>query len=252
MLSGYYTIASGVLTRQREIDVVGNNLVNAQTNGYRADRLIISPFQQELLTRQEAYQNQTLEQGRTSTAAVVDSVVTLYHSGAIKSTGRALDLAINGPGFFNVQGENGQIYLTRNGGFDLDEEGYLILPGYGRVLGDDGPLQLGASDEFTIGQVGEIYNERGRRIDGIRITEPPENVQLEKLANGMFQFPQGVTAQLAGGYTLVQQSLELSNVDYNQELTYLLEAQRAFQACSSALQIADEMNQKAATQIAAV
>ena len=68
----------------------------------------------------------------------------------------------------------------------------------------------------------------------------------------MLQFPEGVRAQLAGGYTLVPQSLELSNVDVNQELTYLMEAQRAFQACSSALQIADEMNRKAAAQIAAL
>lgn len=54
MLSGFYTIASGILTRQREIDTIGNNLVNAQTPGYRSKRMVMSAFEQELMTRKDA------------------------------------------------------------------------------------------------------------------------------------------------------------------------------------------------------
>ena len=87
MLSGYYTIASGILTRQRELDVIGNNLVNVTTPGYRAEKMLISSFDQELLTRQEAYQTDALAES-SSTAAVVDEVVSLFHNGTIKQTGR--------------------------------------------------------------------------------------------------------------------------------------------------------------------
>ena len=176
MLAGYYTIASGMLTRQRELDTIGNNLINVQTPGYRADRLLITSFEQELLTRQEKYNTQTLGNGKAATSGVVDDVVSLFHSGTLQETGRTMDLAINGEGFFQVRGEDGAAYLTRNGQFDIDQQGYTILQG----------------------------------------------------------------------------KIERSNVDMNQEMTTLIESQRGFQACSSALQTIDALNRKAASQIAAL
>lgn len=246
MLAGFYTIASGLLTRQREIDTIGNNLVNLQTPGYRADRLLVTSFDQELLTRMEANGNQVLGTGVSSTSAVVDEVVSLFQDGTVKATNRSLDMSLSGAGFFNVQGEDGTVYLTRNGQFDLDEQCYLTLPGYGRVRGQNGLLQVG-SENFSVEADGMIFGDDGQMLDSLLVTVPPDGTSLLKLDNGMFQFPPNVQGQLATDYTVNQNSLELANTDMNRELTYLMEAQRGFQSCSSALQIVDALNRKAVT-----
>ncbi len=248
MLAGYYTVASGLMTRQREMDVIGNNLVNIKTPGYRADQAIISSFEQELLTRQEAYNTGVVGNGQMATSAIMEDVVSLFHTGTIKETGRNLDVAINGDGFYNIQTEGG-VQLTRNGNFDIDAQGYLTLPGYGRVMGQNGAVFVG-NDKFDIDESGYVYGQNGNILNRLTITMPAENANAVKQENGLFQI-EGA-AQQAADYTLIQGSLELSNVDMNSEMTTLMEAQRAFQACSSALQIVDAMNQKAATQLASI
>lgn len=250
MLSGYYTIASGMMTNQRQLDVIGNNLVNAQTPGYRADRLVVSSFEQELLTRREGSGDLTLGRGVAATSAVVGEVVPLFNSGMVQSTDRALDVAIDGDGFFNIQGTDGTTYLTRNGQFDIDQNGYLILPGVGRVLGQGGPLQVG--ENFTLQENGELYNSEGTQIGALRLSAAPENTPMIKLENGLFRLPDGAQAQNVNGSRLLQKQVERSNVDMNLEMTKLIEAQRAFQACSSALQVMDGINRKAASQLAAL
>lgn len=251
MLANHYTIASGILTRQREIDVIGKNLVNAQTPGYRADRLLIAPFEQELLIRQEQAGAQVLGNGVAATSAVVGEEVALFNMGTVSTTGRELDMAIGGEGFYNVQAADGTVYLTRNGSFDIDAEGYLTLPQYGRVMGANGALQVGEAG-FQVEENGDIFSAGGNYLGSLLVTVPAEGTRLEKLDNGMFQFPQGAQMNNAQGYVIAQKSLELSNVDMNREMTYLMEAQRAFQACSSALQVVDGLNRKAATQIASI
>ncbi|WP_099205301.1 flagellar hook-basal body protein [Scatolibacter rhodanostii] len=248
MLSGYYTIASGMLTRQRELDVIGNNLVNVSTPGYRTDRMLISSFEQEL-TRQEVNYTQGLS-NTSATSAVADEVVSLFHDGTIKSTNRSLDVAISGDGFFNIQSDNGTL-LTRNGQFEIDQQGYLTLPAIGRVLGANGPIQV-RNENFTVDADGSVYNDQGNFLGAIQVTVPAEGAELLKLDNGLFQLANGAGGQAAQNYTVNQNNLELSNVDMNQEMTNLIEAQRAFQACSSALQIVDSMNRKAATQLASL
>lgn len=243
MFSGFYTIASGMMVRQRELDVVGENLVNVQTPGYKADRMTISSFQQALLTRQEALGQQTL--GHGDTAAVVDRVQTLHHTGLIKQTGRVYDVAIQGQGYFCLQGADGQLRLTRNGQFALDEQGYLVLPGSGRVLGADGPIYLNTGD-FEVRENGAVIRGDGSQAGVLRIEQPGDTAQLVKEENGVFR-PTGAV-QAAQGYALSQNSLELSNVDMSQELSQMIEAQRAFQSCSSALQIIDAMNRKLTSQ----
>lgn len=249
MLSGFYTIASGMLTNQRNIDTIGNNLVNLQTPGYRTERLIGSSFEMELMIRREQQGTEVLGDGIGASAAIVGDVVTIFDGGTLKPTDRALDAAINGEGFFNIAGTGGVNYLTRNGSFDIDEEGYLILPGLGRVLGENGEIRVETSD-ISIRADGSIENNRGETIARLLISAPGENTVLERQANGMFTSEGPLAA--AENFEVIQNYLELSNSDMNTEMTNLLAAQRAFQTCSAALQIIDGIDRKAATQIASI
>ena len=248
MHSGFYTIASGMLTRQREIDTIGNNLANLQTPGYRSDRIVTSAFELGLLKQQEGGAERTLSEGGSPVTIVGDSV-TVMTGGDFQSTGRTLDIAIGGDGFFNVQGQDGTTYLTRNGQFTVDAQGYLALAGMGRVLGQGGLLQVG-SDQVTVDQAGNVYNAAGGLVGTLSITRQADNTVLEKMDNGAFTAPQG--AVNAQGYTIYQGILERSNVDMNQEMTNFISAHRAFQTCSSALKMVDELDQQAATKIASI
>ena len=130
MLSGFCTIASGILTRQREIDTIGNNLVNAQTPGYRSKRMVMSAFEQELMTRKDA--NSRSHSGSGVTAVVVDDVVTNHEPGMLTKTDRVFDAAISGEGFFTVEGEGGELFSPETG-TSIWTPRALILPGVGRV-----------------------------------------------------------------------------------------------------------------------
>jgi flagellar basal-body rod protein FlgG len=249
MLSGFYTIASGLLAQQRNLDLIGNNLVNLETPGYRGSRMVFTSFQHELMIRKEAYQKAPI--GSAAPITLVDDVVTLHNSGLYQETDHPFDLAIEGPGYFVIQGNEEQPYLTRSGQFAMDAEGYLILPGVGQVMGEDWPIQV-KNAQFSVAADGTVNNESGRRIGNLRIAAPPETGALIRLNNGMYQLPADQEAQGAEGFRLLQKVRETSNVDYTAEMTAFIEAQRAFQSCSSALQIMDNMNRKAVSQIAAV
>ncbi len=251
MLAGYYTIASGMLTNQRQIDVLGNNIVNFETPGFKAERLLTDSFEQTLLRRQEGYNSGVLGDGVGSTINYAADSATIFTMGNIKATDRTGDVAIGGSGFFNIQAPNGQTYLTRNGGFTIDGEGYLQLPGYGRVMGMNGAINVGKNYDFNVTSDGMVVAADGTALGKFLITVPVENTPFERTDNGMFQAG-GAVQSADGYYSLIDRSLETSNVDMNEEMTALIQAQRAFQSCSSALQIIDSMNTKAATRIASI
>jgi len=249
MLSGFYTIASGMMSNQKNLDTIGNNMLNIETTGFRGQKVVYSAFEKEMMSINDGSGSKVLGDGKGSPAVIIDSVESLFQSGVIKSTGRSLDVAINGDGFFNVTGDDGITYMTRDGGFNLDTEGYLVLPGVGRVVGESGYIKAVSSDA-VISADGTASNASGTKLGKIKITAPTDYSTLERAANGMFTSVNAVP--VSNSYQLIQSSLEGSNVNLNMELTKLVAAQRAFQSCSSALSTIDTLNRKAAQQLASI
>lgn len=262
MLSGFYTLASGMLTQQRSLNTTSNNIANVKTPGFKEDRVVTSTFQQLMLTRQEGGVNTTI--GKGDPVRTTQDVTVNFDPGAIEETQRDFDLAISGEGFFNILGTDGETYLTRNGQLDLDEEGYLVLPGKGRVQGMRGDIKLDGA-YFTVTQQGVVFDEQHRLVDTLKITAPQQGTYLNRAINGMYRTdpgpaltPEQIRAQMEGtepaaaGDTLtpvanpliVQGALERSNIDYNREMALMIETQRNFQSCSKALQMVDTVNQK--------
>ncbi len=240
MLAGFYTAASGILVQQRNINEIGNNITNSQTVGYRSRRLVQSTFEHDYLTRFENGKYTNIGEGDPVT--LVDIVETNFNKNSLEDTDWPYDMALVGEGFFNIRGEE-RTYLTRNGNFNIDDEGYLVLDGIGRVLGESGDLYIGGPD-FTVNDEGYVFDQNGRYIDKLLITQPAENAAIYKFDNGMFITENAQTLQNA---TVYQKTLERSNVDMNQEYTRLIESQRNLQACATALTTVDTMNAKAAT-----
>ena len=139
-------------------------MVNVSTAGYKADQYTSSTFDEFMMSRVgNKYKNGAEEIGPSSYIRASSEVYTDFTQGVIEPTNIALDFAIEGDGFFAVQTEDGEIGYTRMGSFSLDEEGYLCLPGQGRVLGSNRqPIRL-VTDKIrgdagpACGPVGSVY-----------------------------------------------------------------------------------------------
>lgn len=243
MFSGFYTAASGVLMNQRALNISANNIANVKTNGYRAKRLVKTTFDQQLVREMNG---QTDGLGGGSTISLAQGEMTSHKQGSIVDTGKKYDLAISGNGFFVIQGENQQ-FLTRNGHFTKDEEGYLVLPGVGRLMGDAGPVMVDEAG-FKVGSDGIIYDDEDGELDQIQIMEPDNYDNLTFNDNGTYGANDGVALNQVYP-EIYQERLEESGVDLNSEMTRAMELQRAFQSCGKALTIIDQMNQKSVSEV---
>ena len=166
MFQGYYDLASNMITQNRNMNIISNNISNVSTPGYKEDRLMESTFREEMIYRYDQFGKTQV--GTVSRMNIADERVTDYSEGGLRETGSPLDVGLTGNGFFVVQTNNGVVY-TRNGSFNLDDQRYLVLPGVGRVLGTNGPIQLN-TDEVGIDSQGNITTEDGRRgrpADGV-------------------------------------------------------------------------------------
>lgn len=243
MLQGFYTAASGMFMQQRHLNAISNNLANVQTAGYKAKRLVSTTFEQALLTRIE--KDNTGGIGTGEPARIVDEVVNYWMGGGVTESGRPFDMAITKYGFFNVRGADGETYLTRNGQFDLDDEGFLILRDQGQVLGTGGaPIKVDIS-EIKVDEDGTIRNDNTNAVIGqLLITQPTENAVVEQARNGMYTatatepVPPPGPAVISGYY-------ENSNVSLTDELSAMIMTQRNFSTASQSLQLIDQTYAKA-------
>lgn len=160
MLRSMYSGVSGLRNHQTRLDVIGNNIANVNTIGFKSSRVTFKDlFSQTLRAATSAHGDRggsnPVQVGLGMTLASID---TNHGDGSIQYTGKATDLAIEGSGFFIIRDGNTLMY-TRAGNFDLDEDGYLVVPGTGlRVQGID--LAAGVDGKLTDIRVstGATYN----------------------------------------------------------------------------------------------
>jgi flagellar hook protein FlgE len=265
MLRSMFSAVSGLRSHQTMMDVTGNNVANVNTAGYKSTR---TTFQETLtqLTRGgtagvvgaggQGGQN-PMQLGLGSQVAATDLVFT---QGASQSTGRALDVAIQGDGFFVVEA-GGENFYMRAGAFSLDSSGQLVAPGGQRVLGTGpggglGPIQVD-TDLYTDVAIGADGTVTGRDADGeivelgqLTMARFPNTGGLERAGNGLFRASPASGGEILGipgadGMGSLQAgTLEMSNVDLAQEFTNLILAQRGFQANARTITTSDELLQE--------
>lgn len=245
MFKGFYNLASGMITHGKNLDVISNNMANVATSGFKEDCFTGQTFDEVMWSRVGNKIKNYEDIGGISYATVPSQVYTDYTQGAFDETGMPLDFGIDGEGFFAIQTGDGIAY-SRAGNFTLDDEGYLTLPGFGRVLDiNQEEIQL-VTDKIRTDDAGRIYTENGGFLGQIGVYEFEDNGQLVKNAQGLFTGggqPQLGTAKIYNGM------VERSNVGLVQQMVKMITTQRAYQSSATVTKMYDQVMGQATSDL---
>jgi flagellar basal-body rod protein FlgG len=240
MLRGYYSAANAMLTEQRVLDVIANNLANIQTGGYKVDEAVTGTFS-EWLVLSEGQPNGGQHAYRT-----LDTTRTSLEQGSFQTTNRQLDLAIQGSVYFNIiRGD--ELLLTKAGQFTIDNEGYLALGEIGRVADENGdPIPI-MTDEFVVDENGVITTANGEEYT-LGLTFIEENADVEKVGDVLFRPYNGeAMGNVPADYAFIvkQGAYERSTADLAKLQIEASSHQGVFNANASAIKIINQMNDTA-------
>lgn len=246
--------ASGMLAQQLRTEVIANNLANVNTTGFKRSRaqfedLLYQTVQGAAVLGQA--ENQTHPAVQIGRGTRLTAVQRMHGQGNLETTGRPLDVAIEGEGFFQVQVGNGQTAYTRDGSFQISDQGVLVTS-QGYVVQPTVRIPSDASS-VSVSKTGVVSITRGReqtkpeevgRLELARFVNPAglltegENLYSATAASGepVLGFPQD-----EGMGRLVQGALEGSNVEIVQEMVDMITAMRAYEINSKAIKNSEEM-----------
>ncbi len=246
--------ATGMLAQQTNVEVISNNIANMNTTAYTRRRPEFSDLLYQNLRRVGAASSDAgtivptgvqLGLGVKTTA-----VYRITETGSVQNTDNTLDMAIQGKGYFQIRLPSGETAYTRDGSFQLSDqgqivthEGYTVLPGInvpndavGISVNSSGQVLIKRDGTTELASVGQLQlsifpNEAGLEARG-------DNLYMETPASG----PAAVANPGTAGYgTVLQGYLETSNVNVVAEVTNLISAQRAYEMNSKVIQTSDEM-----------
>lgn len=255
MADGIYTALSGAIAQQQALDVVANNVANASTRGFRGDRVVFGELLAGATGQNSATpgQAQPAPEGPPKPVDVarhvqVESTVIDGSSGVMVRTGNALDVALNGKGFFVVETPQGPRY-TRGGGFSLDAEGTLKTSAGHAVHGQNGPIRLppGAHD-IQIAEDGTI-RANGQDSGKLQIVQFGNPALLQKEGLTLFSTPTGVNPVPDLQTTTIQGHIESSNVNAMAGLNELITINRTFDAMQKVIDSFSKLDERTAREL---
>ena len=236
MLSGLNTAAAGMAAQQQRMDAVANDLANANTTGYKHQRVGFRDLVYEQTGRSSA-------QGvRTGSGAAAVDAGRAFGQGSLQRTDRPLDVAIQGEGFLRVRLADGRDALTRDGGLHIDGNRRLVTA-TGALVQPAITIPEGvAEDQISIGADGTVLANR-QRVGKLDVLTVRSTQGLLSIGDNAFVATAASGAPVAAPQATVlsQGALEASNTDMADAMVAMIESQRAFQLASKAITTADEM-----------
>ncbi|MCD9184956.1 MAG: flagellar basal-body rod protein FlgF [Pyrinomonadaceae bacterium] len=217
---GLYTAFLGMRARQRTLEVQANNIANASTTGFKAERLNYAAIEAD---RKSGISTQNLVAG-VSTASRFE-----FSEGTIQQTGRSLDVAIEGDAFIQIQTPRGTRY-TRAGNLTLNNAGQLVNHQGDLVIGERGAITVpNDKGEISIGEDGSlaIGNQQFDGLKLVRFNNPA--AALTKEGDTMFMLTGAEQPQQAVNSRVIQGSLESSNINSITEMVAMINNQREFE-----------------------
>lgn len=256
MMRSLWISKTGLDAQQTQMDVVANNLANVSTNGFKRSRAIFEDLLYQTLRQpgaQSSQQTQIPSGLQIGTGVRPIATERIHTQGNLQQTGNRLDIAIEGPGFFQVLLPDGNTAYTRDGSFQTDNQGQVVtasgfvvqpamtIPSNAITvtIGRDGVVtvtQPGTSAPVQIGsiQLATFINPTGLQSLG-------ENLYVETASSGT---PSTSVPGTNGAGMLSQGYVETSNVNVVEELVNMIQTQRAYEINSKAITVSDQMLQK--------
>ena len=253
MIKSLWTAKTGLEAQQTKLDVISNNLANVSTNGFKRSRPVFEDLLYQNMRQPGAQNNiqDRLPSGmQVGTGVRAVATERLHTQGGLEQTENSRDLAINGEGFFQVLLPDGTVGYTRDGSFQLNENGQMVTAnGYPLEpaiflpenalsvnVGEDGTVsvrQPGVAIDNEVGQitVSTFINPAGLQSIG-------GNLYLETGASGA---PNENMPGMNGAGRLFQGYVETSNVNVVEEMVNMIQTQRAYEINSRAVSTSDEM-----------
>ncbi|MGY6531392.1 flagellar basal-body rod protein FlgF [Glycocaulis sp.] len=222
---------------RRALDITANNIANVSTAGFKAEQLLVEA---DPWTRARA------EDGPPQLNYVAEwGMGRDFSQGALEQTGRPLDLAITGEGFFVLDTPQGERF-TRDGRFSMDAGGTLIAQDGARVLDEGGaPITIDPeAGHVAISSTGEL-TQNGVPVGRVAVMRFDEPGVLSKTGENRYTAPDDAARELVMGESVRQGFIESSNVRPIMEITSMMEVSRAYASVTRMLQQADELSRKA-------
>ena len=255
MFSSLWIAKTGLDAQQTRMAVTSNNLANVNTTGFKRSRAAFEDliYQNERQPGAQSSQATQVPSGTMiGTGVRVVGTEKLFTQGETVQTNNPLDMAVQGRGFFQVTMPDGTVAYTRDGSFHLNSDGQIVTnSGYplepaltvpanaqSLTIGTDGTVSVALPGQAAPAQIGTV--QTADFINPAGLEARGENLYVETASSGA---PQTGTPGLNGLGTLMQGSLESSNVNVVEELVNMIETQRAYEMNSKAISATDQMLQ---------
>ena len=258
MIRSLWIAKTGLDAQQTQLDVIANNLANTGTNGFKRARAVFEDLLYQTLRQPGAQSSQqtTIPSGlQLGTGVRPIATERIFTQGNLTQTSNALDIAVNGPGFFQIQMPDGTSAYTRDGSFQKDSTGQLVTSsGYvlsptvtvpanatSVTIGRDGVVTVTQPGTTTATQIGTIQIASFINAGGLQ--SAGENLFVETASSGV---PTPNTPGTNGTGLLQQGYVETSNVNVAEELVSMIQTQRAYEMNTRVITTSDQMLQKLA------
>ncbi|MCE1162266.1 MAG: flagellar basal-body rod protein FlgG [Thiomonas sp.] len=255
MIRSLYVARTGLQAEQTQMDVIANNLANVNTSGFKSSRAVFQDLLYQNLTQPGAQSSQSTQYPsglQLGTGVRPVSTERLMTQGNLTQTGNSLDVAINGQGFFQVLKPDGTIAYTRDGTFQLNNQGQLVtangylvqptvtIPASAQTvtIGNDGTVSVTLPGQAAPQQVGAL--QLASFVNPTGLQSVGDNLYLQTGSSGA---PNTGQPTLNGLGSVQQGYLESSNVNVVAELVDMISTQRAYEVNSKAVQASDQMLQ---------
>ena len=235
-------VAAGGIFYEKKLAVLANNLSNINTVAFKRDQAF------QLSDLKENPEGSSIP-GKSQNFFSIPPLGTKtdFSPGPLKHTGNALDLALNGNGFFCVETPEG-IQYTRKGNFTLNERGVLVTQEGLPVLSERGRIEINGKNFVVDGQGNVLVD--GNQVDTIKIVDFPQSYALEKVGDSLFALADpGITENKAGEVEVRQGFVEFSNVDAIRVMTEMIDVLRGYESYQKIIQSIDDVSSKAINDV---